>query len=209
MRAMNGKAVFLVFLVCALHAAYGQAKQNPAARHRYAEETGTETLWTERYAQCDYGFYVMLPPGFVGHGSHNPNPNHGFLLALPDTGRTSNASLKDERFIFVNANYNSFEVESLAGAAHWAVDVMSSDKTGFREISREPVRLDKRRAMRIRAEHDGPNGRVIEERVITLRAGILYEIGLVTRPGDYAADKSQFEKVLLGFRYWRIHYCCD
>jgi hypothetical protein len=175
--------------------------------HRYAEETDTETLWRERYAHCDYGFYITLPPGFVGHGTHSPNPNHGFLVALPDVGRTHDVSTSAERFIWVNAEYNSFDLTSLTSAGNWASQLMAEEKTGFKETARQRVRLNNRPAIRIEGEYDGPQGRVVEEQIIALRAGILYEVGLTTRANNYIADKKDFEKILLGFHFWRIHYC--
>jgi hypothetical protein len=181
-----------------------QTKHEP----RYAEETPTETLWRTRYAHCDYGYYVILPSGFVGHGSHSPAPNHGFLVALPDVGRKRDASIEDERFIWVNAEYNSLEFKSLAEAADRLAKSMGKDKKGFRQVAREPVRLDGKPAMRIQVEYLSPRGKVMEEEVLTLRAGILYEIGLrTTDQYYYATDPESYRQVFAGFRFWRIHYC--
>lgn len=82
------RAIIGIVLLLAVAASAGQNSSHGVARKQYWEETESETLWRGRYANCDYGFYAMLPDGIVGHGSHSPSPNHGFLVALPDTGRT-------------------------------------------------------------------------------------------------------------------------
>ena len=70
-------------------AAYSQGK------HR--TETSDETIWRERYGNCDHGYFVNLPPGFIGHGSHSPNPNHGILISVKNPGTTTEVTLKELR----------------------------------------------------------------------------------------------------------------
>jgi hypothetical protein len=177
-----------------------QAKHEP----RYWEENDTETLWRGKYSNYDYGYYVILPSGFIGHGCHSPAPNHGFLTALPGVARTQYTSSKYERFIWVNAEYNSLEFNSLAEAADRLAKYMGEDKKGFRQVAKEPVRLNGTPAVRIQAEYVGPKGKVIEEEVLTLRAGILYEIGLKTTDQNYVTDHERYRRILAGFRFWRI-----
>src|ERR1017187_9926639 len=69
-------------------------------------ETGSETQWRLRYGNCDYGYFVALAPGVVGHNTLPPSPNHGFMVALPDVGRTSYALNERRRFIWVDATYD-------------------------------------------------------------------------------------------------------
>lgn len=185
--------------------ALGQPQRKPQP-HRYAEVTSDETLWRGRYANCDYGFYVILPAGFVAHSSRPPNPNHGFLVALPDVGRTQYASSADERFVWTNAEYNSLDFTSLKAAADYQLSVMRA-KAEFRELTDERFRFDAKPAIKIKGEYDGLQGRVVEERVVALRAGIVYEVGLMTKVGDYPGDKKAFDRILSGFHFWRIHYC--
>jgi hypothetical protein len=199
------KAAFLALLMLATSLCQSPSKPSQA---RNWEETDSETLWRNKYAHCDYGFYVVLPRGFVGHGLLSPSSNHGFLVALPDVGRTQNATSDDERFIWVNAGYNSLELKSLSEVVDYYSDlIIGRHKKGFKRVAREPVRLDGRAAIRIRVEYDGPSGKVIEEETIILRSGIIYEAGLVTTPKDYASDRARYSQVLAGFRFWRIHYC--
>ena len=170
-------------------------------------ETDSESQFTGRYANCDYGFYVLLPEGYLAHGNHSPSPNHGFLVGLPDTGKADAVSIDDKRLIWVNAEYNSFDLSSLKEAAAWRTKSSGVGKTGFRVLRREDTKLNGMAAKLIRYQYQGPSGMVIEEEVIALRAGILYEIGLRTSAGDYKQDDDQFVRVIGNFRWWRIHYC--
>jgi len=169
--------------------------------------TDSESLWTHRFADCDLGYYALLPDGFVAHGNHPPNPIRGFLVGLPDAGTTKTVTIKDGRFIWVTAEYNSLEFKSLREAAEYAIDLMGKKKSGFKVTIREPVKLNGVTAIRVRAEYDSPNGRVVEAELITLRSGIIYEIGLRTDTVHYQTDQSQFAKIVAGFRFWKIHYC--
>jgi hypothetical protein len=91
-------------------------KEQCAANKANCCETADETLWMGRFAHCDYGFYVLLPGKFVGHGNISPNPIHGFLVGLSDRSTTSPVRIADERFVWVNAEYNSLELKSLEDA---------------------------------------------------------------------------------------------
>jgi hypothetical protein len=188
--------------------AVAEAQQKPVRTAKWkAWETDSESQFTGRYANCDYGFYVLLPIGYLAHGNHSPSPNHGFLIGLPDTGRTDVVSTDDKRFIWVNAEYNSFDLSSLKEAADWRTQSSGEGKKEFKVLHREDTKLNGLAAKLIRYQYEGSSGTVIEEEVIALRAGILYEIGLRTNASDYKQDDDQFLRVIGNFRWWRIHYC--
>jgi hypothetical protein len=170
-------------------------------------ETDSESQFTGRYANCDYGFYVLLPKGYVAHGNHSPSPNHGFLISLPDTGSTSEVSIDDKRLVWVSAEYNSFDWSSLKEAADWRTKSSARDKKGFKVLHREDTKLNGLAAKRVQYQYEGPEGTVFEEEVVAHRAGILYEIFLRTTVDDCEQDNNQFLKVIRNFRWWRIHYC--
>ncbi len=185
-----------------------EAQRKPVQTAKWKSwETDSESQFTGRYANCDYGFYVLLPKGYLAHGNHSPNPNHGFLIGLPNTGITDLVSTDDKRFIWVNAEYNAYDLTSLNEVTDWQVKISGDGKTNFKVLSRGNTKLSGLPARRVRYEYDSSNGRVIEEQVITIRAGIFYEIGLRTLADNYNSDDEQFLKVLDNFRWWRIHYC--
>ena len=39
----------------------------------------------------------------------------------------------------------------------------------------------------------------MEEEVVALRSGVVYELGLRTTVGDYTADRARFEQTIAGF----------
>lgn len=175
--------------------------------------TDSEALVRGEYANCDYGFYVLLPNNVVGHANLPPSPNHGFLVGLPDRSTTRLVSFEDARFLWVYAEYDALDLKSLKAASDNAVDLMETDKSGFKLISRKPLKLDSLPGTEITAEYDEYDsanrlvGKVIEKEIIAVRAGIIYEIGLRTTANDYSADEASFNRLRADFRSWKIHYC--
>ena len=178
-------------------AASSEAQQT---RQRYWEESETETLWRGRYSNCDYGFYVSLGYGVVGHGTHSPAPNHGIYLSLPDVGNVNAAADTRNRFVWVDAHYNVSDYRSLGSVAKDELDIASQGKTAFRVVQRKATTLDGLRAMAFTVEYEGHHGRVVEQGVIALRSGIVYTVAVQSHPDSIAADRVQFEQVLRGFR---------
>jgi hypothetical protein len=181
--------------------------QNAQPPHRLARhwtETKTETLWTTRYTNCDYGYYVLLDTGVVGHGTHSPNPNHGFLVPLPDVGRTSEASDDEARFVFVDASYDVWEDTSLAGAVTEQEQIMTEIRSQSRIDDRKLAKLSGLRAIRSTVESSSPNGAVVDEAIVAVRSGIVYTIGLHTTQQFRAVDEEQFKKILSGFSLLKL-----
>src|SRR5260370_31072755 len=132
-----GLSIFLL----ALGGSAANAQNKPDRSIRVdVRENDIESLWTHTYANCDYGFYVILPKGYIGHGNHSPSPNHGFLIGLPDAGRTDVVSIGDKRFIWVNAEYNSFDLSSLKEAADWRTQNSGDGKKEVKSLPREDTK---------------------------------------------------------------------
>jgi hypothetical protein len=180
------------------------SSQNRNLQQRHWEQTQTETIWRDRYTNCDYGYYVLLPAGVIAHGSHSPSPNHGFLVPLPDVARTSYASINEERFVWVNANYNVSDYHSLAGVANYELDLMKAGESAFRVVERKSAKLAGLRAIYVRVVYETPKGRVVEQKVIALRSGIVYTIGLRTREAEYRPDDEQFREICKGLKLLRL-----
>jgi len=75
-------------------------------------ETADETIWRERYSNCDHGYFVILPLGVIGHGSHSPSPNHGILISAKQPSITTEVTLEEPRIMGV---YDSNDAEELGG----------------------------------------------------------------------------------------------
>ena len=171
------------------------------------EETDSESLWTVKYAHCDYGFYVLLPEGFVGHSSLPFYPNHGFLVGLPDPTTVQPVSVEDSRFVSIRAEYNSTDSQSLNGIVDHLLDLTGRNKKGFKVIERQAVRFNNLQAIQFMVEYDSLNDVAIENETVVVRAGIIYEIGMRTTKPSYLVDEGQLQRIRAGFRFWKIHYC--
>jgi hypothetical protein len=174
-----------------------------AGRHSW-QETETETIWHERYTNCDYGYYVSLSAGAVAHGSHRSSPNHGFLVALPDVGRTGLASIDDSRFIWVVANYNATDHETLSDIAKDEIEMTGEGKQGFSVVRRSSTKLAGLPALEFLLEYDSGGNRILEEQVFALRSGIVYTVGLRTLQASHDSDEKIFSKIRAGFKLLKL-----
>jgi hypothetical protein len=189
-----------ITVVFALGAIAGAQKRSAQLRHWLL--TDNETLWIGRYSNCQYGYYSLLPAGVVAHAEHPPSPHHGFMINLPDVGvRTEVTFDNSDRFIWVNAEYNVTEESTLAGVSDYQIDLTSGRKENFKLVERRQAKLQTVPATRFKAEYDSPKGRVIEEEIVVLRSGVVYELGLRTLAPDYEADRERLEQTLRGFRF--------
>jgi hypothetical protein len=205
--------VGLILFVISLHS------QVPKAGHSRPQswtETDSETLWRVRYRNCDYGYSVTLAPGVVGHGNLPPNPNHGFLISLPDVGRNSSASNEEERYVWVDASYDVIDDQSLEGAAEEDVKLSGKRLGKLALVAQRRTRLAGLPARWNRVEHASAKGVVVDESVIAVRLGIVYTIGLTTLQQNASQDENQFRKILDDFHFLKLRnaktasfYCPD
>jgi hypothetical protein len=179
------------------------AKPSAGLKHNW-RESDSETLWTTRYNNCDYGYYVLLDAGVVAHDTLPPSPNHGFLISLSDIGKTTFASYETEkRYVWVDAHYDSLDDQSLIGAA----DTLQKTETAnsvLRHNNRVSTKLAGLPAIEDTFEDSTPKGEPIEESIVAVRSGIVYTIGLQTLKAYKAADEKQFRQIRDGFRLLRL-----
>lgn len=167
----------------------------------------SESLWTGRFSDCDFRYYILIPNGFVAHGDRPPRRLHGVLFGLPDTSTTDVVTFDDRRFISVMASSNEFEFKSPKEFADHVLDYIRKGKSGFEISARQWSSLDGEPATRFRVEYDDPGGKVVEEELVSVRLGVLYEIGLRTTAEHYDIDAQSFAKVVAGFSFWRNYRC--
>jgi len=172
---------------------------------QYWTETESETLWRTRYSNEDYGFYVLLDVGTIGHGTHSPAPNHGFLVSLPDVGREQPASANEERFVWVDASYNTSEYQTLSRVASEQVHLMDYERGASHVVERKFTKLAGLTAILFRIEYSSPKGTVVEEQIIASRSGIIYTLGLQTTKVKLAIDEEQFRRIQSGFKLLTLH----
>jgi hypothetical protein len=59
-------------------------------------------------------------------------------------------------------------------------------------------------AIEFKAEYDTPKGRAIEEVLVALHSGVVYELGLRTTTERYAEDRQTYGQLITGFRFTPI-----
>ncbi len=179
--------------------------QTPRSTPKYWAENESETLWRIRYSNEDYGFYVLLNAGTVGHGTHSPAPNHGFLVSLPDVGRELSASTEEERFVWVDASYNVSDYQSLSRVASEQVGLSNKESDTARVVERRSTKLAGLSAILFKIEYSSPRDTVVKEQIIALRSGIVYTIGLQTTKANFSVDEEQFKRIQGGFKLFTLH----
>lgn len=160
---------------------------------RHWTETASETLWTVRYNNCDYGYYVSLPAGVVGHDTLPPSPNHGFLIALPDVGTMNDVLGRKERLIWVDASYNASDAHSLS-------DLVAERDGRPTKSTQTQMKMAGLSAVRVRSEHGAGTSNVVEVTTVALRGDIIYTVGMRTNGTDAVADEAEYDRVLHGFK---------
>ena len=169
--------------------------------------TNSESLWTGRFSDCDFRYYLMIPSGFIAHANRPPQRLHAVLFGLPDTSTTDAVTADDERFISVMASSNEFAFKSPKEFVDHVLDNLRKGRIGFEVKARQSSSLAGEPATKLRVEYDDRDGRVVEEELLSLRSGVLYEIGLRTTAEDYGTDDQNFAKVVDGFRFWSNYRC--
>lgn len=85
----------------------------PSSQHW--TQTTTETIWHEKYKNCDKGYSVILPKGVIAHGDLPTSPNHGFLVSASDPDTRAEVSLKAQRLVGVYDFYDAADYGSARG----------------------------------------------------------------------------------------------
>ena len=160
---------------------------------RHWRETASETLWTVRYNNCDYGYYVSLPAGVVAHGNLPPSPNHGFLIALPDVGTRNDVLGRKGRSLWADASYDTSGTHSLS-------DVVAEQDSGPTRRSQTQVKMAGLSAIRVESEHGAGASKVVEVMTVALRDDIVYTVGMRTSGGYVMADESEYNRIVQGFK---------
>jgi len=164
-------------------------------------ETDSETLWTTRYGNCDYGYYVLLGPGVVAHDTLPPSPNHGFLIALPEVTRTSFISSDEDRYIWADASYDAFDP---GGSLEAITAEEVKFENGGQVIEERLTTLAGLRAHFVKTQSSSATSNSMDEMIVSLRSDIVYTIGLHTNAAHLLEDEKQFKSTVDGFRLSKL-----
>jgi len=104
------------------------------------KQTPDETIWRERYTNCDKGYAVSLPKGVVAHGGLPPSPNHGILVSADAPGTEAEVTLEAERVVGVYDTYDAMEYGSAQAYLRselkeaGPIEILAKSDTRFREL---------------------------------------------------------------------------
>jgi hypothetical protein len=168
-------------------------------------QTPNETIWREKYTNCDKAYAVSLPKGVIAHNGLPPSPNHGFLVSAEMPQTVSEVTLQAERLVGVTDSYydpsdgaefsspQTYLKKELERAG--AIEVFARSDAKFRGLPASYAHYRKK------------NGDVAveEEEMIVFRSNprklssLLYVIWLSTPSSHYEKDHKLFEQVRDGF----------
>jgi len=164
-------------------------------------QTPNETIWREKYTNCDKGYTVSLPTGVVAHGGLPPNPNHGFLVSAKAPDAVAAVTLETERLVGIYATYDAMEYGSaqvyLSGELKQvgSVEVLQKHEMEFEGLPAVSVHYRKK-----------TGGAAIEtQEIVVFRnhpkdlGSLFYVIWLRTPSSHYEEDHKLFEQVRDGF----------
>ncbi len=164
-------------------------------------QTSDETIWREKYTNCDKGYAVSLPKGVVAHGGLPPNPNHGFLVSASAPDTVAEVTLETERLVGVYDTYDGMEDGSaqayLSRELNQAgsVEVLALNETKFRGLPAAYVNYRKKTGD---VAVDTAETIVFRSHPKNL-SSIFYIIWLSTPSSHYQEDHKLFEQVRDGF----------
>jgi hypothetical protein len=172
-------------------------------------ETPDETIWRERYGNCDHGYFVNLPPGIIGHGSHSPSPNHGILISAKNPGITTDVTVEEQRLVEVYDSPDAAELRSPRAYvdeydlkpknASERITILERRETTFRGSTAVYVHFRKT------TEHSTSE---VEELVVyraPKRIGpSFYAVMLRTTPEFYRRDHALYLQIREGLRFVRV-----
>jgi hypothetical protein len=163
-------------------------------------QTPDETIWREKYTNCDKGYAVSLPKDVVAHGGLPPSPNHGILVSAKAPHTVAEVTLKAERLVGVYDTYDAMEYGSaqtylkkeLEDAG--PIEVLAKNDTRFRELPAAYVHYRKKTGeVAIETEE------LILYRQSKNSGPIFYVIWLRTPTSHYEEDQKLYQQVRDGF----------
>jgi len=169
-------------------------------------ETPDETIWRERYGNCDHGYFVNLPSGVIGHDSLSPSPNHGILISAKEPGKTTEVTLEEPRLVEV---YDSNDAGELGNPRAYVQQYVLKPENASETITILERRDTKFRGspasyVHFRKATERSTSEVEELVVYRTTKGIgpsFYVVMLQTTPEFYRRDHTLFLQIREGVRF--------
>ena len=177
------RTLFPALALCA--AAFAQTTPTPT---RPGEDAG-ETPWSVRYANCENGFYVLLPAGVVGHATKATGPNQGFAVNPAAAASTAAFNASDSQPFIEVVSYYDLEDHGESTSAtidyYLSLGALSGEKN-LVTLGRQSYKLAGLSAKREEVRWVENSVAIRRDRIIAFRsgAGILYQITLQSPEKD-------------------------
>jgi hypothetical protein len=176
---------------------------------RHWTETPDETIWRDRYGNCDHGYFVNLPPGVIGHGSLSPYPNHGILISAKDPGTTTRVTLEEPRLVDV---YDSTDAEELGSPQAYVDQYDLKPETASERITileRRESRFRGSQAVYVHFRKATEHLTSEVEELVVYRAPkeigpLFYVVMLRTTPEFYSRDHALYLQIREGLTFARV-----
>jgi hypothetical protein len=164
-------------------------------------QTPDETIWREKYTNCDKGYTVSFSKGVVAHDGLPPNPNHGFLVSASDPGTVAEVTLEAKRLVGVYDTYDAMEY----GSAQAYLKGELEDAGSIEVVARRDTKFRRLPAAYVHYRKKTGDGAIETEEIIIYRSHpknsspIFYVIWLRTPSSHYEEDRKLYQQVRDGF----------
>ncbi len=172
-------------------------------------ETPDETIWRERYGNCDRGYFANLPPGVIGHGTHSPSPNHGILISAKNPGITTEVTVEEPRLVEVYDSNDAGELRSPQAYVEEYYLKLESASERITILERRDTKFRGSTAVYVHFRKATEHSTSEVEELVVYRApkGIgpsFYVVMLQTTPEFYSRDHRLYLQIRQGLRFVHV-----
>jgi hypothetical protein len=140
------------------------------------------------YYNCNYGYSVIIPEGFIGRSDPPLHPQHGFGILL---------SRQPKGYIWTDGSYNSLEWETFEQAANQHIEWIQEDADKILSIEKLQITLGGVPALRLIVRYACPDAVMVDDYFLTINERqIVYTIGLSAGETKYDEYKKILEYIV-------------
>lgn len=153
-----------------------------------------------RYSNYDYAFSIAVPRGMIGFGGCATNHGFGIDLSNPTSSQWFWQSASPRAYLYIDASYNSANLESLDEAVRTEMRFLEEDKvTNIVLVSKTRTHLGGLPAVHFTIHYNISGEAMVKDMVLAFRKEqseeIVYTISLTTALGRYQKDKEVMRRM--------------
>ncbi len=146
------------------------------------------------YENCVYGYSLIVPRGWIGHGEAPGSPQHGIGIRrlVDSTG-----------YIWTDGSHNSLDWKSLDQFANAQVGYLRASGAIILSVRKIPAALDRHPAVRTVVRYRCGSKQMVSDQFVCFSRdkNDCYVLSLVAEQKSYWAYKSVLEKVAAAWRF--------